>query len=75
MVPSILKILILVKFSLSAWYDNLDSGSIEGYLSPSEVTSYFSSLGKNDPFKESSLIETFNNNSIKSYTFSAKSKD
>lgn len=75
MIPSILKILILVKSSLSAWDDSLDSGSIEGYLTPSEVSNYFSSLGKKEPFEESNLTVSFNKNSIKSYTYSAKCKN
>lgn len=65
-------LLVLVQYSHSQWYSSLSSGSIDGYLTPSEVSSYFSSL--DESFSPTELATTFNNNTIYVYNFKAKCK-
>ena len=62
----------ILSTSLGKWSDPLSSGSIQGYLSPSNVSSYFSSLPSGN-FIEATMSKTSLSNDLDRYLRSAKS--
>lgn len=61
----------ILSISLGKWSDPLSSGSVQGYLSPSNVSSYFASLPSGG-FTEDSMSKTSLSNDLNRYLRSAK---
>jgi murein tripeptide amidase MpaA len=58
--------------SKSAWYDALEEGAIEGYMTPENASSFLTSFSSNK-FKKALLGTTVNNNQLNSFSLTAKS--